>query len=217
MKTIICYGDSNTWGFDPVTQQRFARSIRWTGRLQAMLGDEYLVIEEGLNGRTTFLDDPAFPGRNGLSNIDICMQTNAPADVVIIMLGTNDAKRHLKATPFTVAKGVEMTVSRIRREGYGPDGCDPQILIISPIEIGQAVSDLSTGSEFDRHSAELSKEFAAALKTVADGLGCGFINAAQLTAADEHDAVHLNAQGHAALAEAVYHYVLHMPGDDAGL
>ena len=66
---ILCYGDSNTWGKAPDLQNlhRYTAQERWTGLLQAKLGDQYEVLEEGLNSRTTDLDDldPAKPGRNG--------------------------------------------------------------------------------------------------------------------------------------------------------
>ncbi len=58
MKTVVCYGDSNTWGYDPHTKTRFPSDVRWTGVLRQELGVDYLVIEEGLNGRTTVWDDP---------------------------------------------------------------------------------------------------------------------------------------------------------------
>ena len=58
-KHIVCLGDSNTHGYcaDPADCAdggiRFNENERWTRRLQTLLGDEYLVTEEGLSGRTT--------------------------------------------------------------------------------------------------------------------------------------------------------------------
>jgi len=67
MKTVLCYGDSNTWGYDPATQSRYPREVRWPRVLRKELGDGYLVIEEGLNGRTTVWDDP-----NSIFQREIC-------------------------------------------------------------------------------------------------------------------------------------------------
>ena len=59
MKTIVCYGDSNTFGTNPAftgeinSPFRWGKEVRWTGKLQKLLGEEYNVIEEGLGGRTT--------------------------------------------------------------------------------------------------------------------------------------------------------------------
>lgn len=62
MKVILCFGDSNTYGRDPVTKGRLDRKTRWPGVLQNTLGEKYYVIEEGLNGRTTVWDDPVRGG-----------------------------------------------------------------------------------------------------------------------------------------------------------
>jgi lysophospholipase L1-like esterase len=85
-KTILCYGDSNTWGFNPATQARYARDERWTGVLRQALGDGYWVIEEGLNGRTTVWDDPIEDYRSGKEYLLPCLRSHKPVDLVVVML-----------------------------------------------------------------------------------------------------------------------------------
>ena len=68
MNKILAYGDSNTWGFDPRTKDRYDKATRWTGILQSRCKDA-MIVEEGLNGRTTVFDDPTRPGRNGLETL----------------------------------------------------------------------------------------------------------------------------------------------------
>ncbi|MBQ9959278.1 MAG: acylhydrolase, partial [Oscillospiraceae bacterium] len=92
-KRILCYGDSNTWGYIGGVGERFGRDVRWTGRLQTLLGSDYTVIEEGLNSRTTVWDDPVEMHKNGYTYLMPCLQTHRPLDLVIIMLGTNDLER----------------------------------------------------------------------------------------------------------------------------
>jgi lysophospholipase L1-like esterase len=87
VKRILCYGDSNTWGYDPVTQERFDKNERWTGQLSQMLGGNYDVIEEGLNGRTTVWDDPIEGYKNGRDYLIPCLESHKPLDLVIILLG----------------------------------------------------------------------------------------------------------------------------------
>ena len=113
MKTIVCYGDSNTWGYMPkrehpeiTANNRFPWGVRWTSLLQMKLGADYRVEEEGLNGRTTMFDDPLDVCRNGLESIDCCMLTKTPVDLVILMLGTNDCKSYYKADASQIAKGL---------------------------------------------------------------------------------------------------------------
>jgi lysophospholipase L1-like esterase len=69
VKTILCFGDSNTWGCIPLTGARPPRrhgpAQRWPGVLRRELGDGFWIVEEGLNGRTTVWDDPLEPFRSG--------------------------------------------------------------------------------------------------------------------------------------------------------
>lgn len=203
MKTVLCFGDSNTWGFDPETQQRFPYDVRWTGRLQSLLGPEWRVLEEGLNGRTTCVDDPVFPGRNGIRQIDTCMQTHMPVDVVVLMLGVNDTKLHLCMSAYASAKGVEQLIRRIQNPEYGTGGKPPAVLLISPMRIGDHVESCWTGREFDRSSIAKAKRFGEFYEAVARETGCAFLDAAGITEPDVHDAIHMNAENHEALAHAV--------------
>ena len=102
-RTILCYGDSNTWGYVPqspaeknLTIQRYPRHIRWPGILQNLLGEKFHVVEEGLNSRTTNLDYPIPPDRNGKTYLPSCLYTHAPIDLVILALGGNDLKNSFR-------------------------------------------------------------------------------------------------------------------------
>ena len=110
MKTILCYGDSNTWGYDPANQTRYPRDVRWPGVLRNGLGDGYIVIEEGLNGRTTVWDDPIELDKNGATYLRPCIQTHKPLDFVIIMLGTNDLKTRFSLPAYDIASGAGVLV-----------------------------------------------------------------------------------------------------------
>nr|MDQ3302571.1 hydrolase [Actinomycetota bacterium] len=89
MKTVLCYGDSNTWGSNPETGERFAPHVRWPGVLAWELGDGFCVIEEGLPGRTTVRDDPIEGAhKNGRTYLRACLESHKPLDLVTVMLGT---------------------------------------------------------------------------------------------------------------------------------
>lgn len=100
MKTIVCYGDSNTWGYDPVTMDRLPITQRWTGVLAQELGAGYRVIEEGLNGRTTVWDDPIEGYKNGKEYLIPCLETHRPIDLITILLGTNDLKMRFSVSAY---------------------------------------------------------------------------------------------------------------------
>jgi lysophospholipase L1-like esterase len=115
---VLVFGDSNTWGFDPSTEIRDGRGLkriphehRWCTLLQRLLGPEVRVIDEGLNGRTTLLLDPASPADgvyscNGRADLNTALHTHKPLDVVMIALGTNDLKQRFNLSPPDIAYNV---------------------------------------------------------------------------------------------------------------
>jgi len=210
-KAILCYGDSNTWGYNPVDGSRFGRDVRWTGLLAQKLGDGYYVIEEGLSGRTTAFDDPIEPFRNGRKALDVCLLTHKPIDLFVVMLGTNDTKHFHGVTPFMIAKGLESIVMEAGKAEYGPAGQPPKILVISPIAVEVAGRNDDIRNYFDETSAEKAAELSARFREVAEQYGCGFLDASQY-AKPSVDGIHLGPEGHAALAAAVAEAVKKMLG-----
>ena len=132
MKVVLCYGDSNTWGSDPATSERFAWDQRWTGVLRQSLGSGYYVVEEGLNGRTTVWDDPIEGYKSGKEYLIPCLETHRPIDLVVLMLGTNDLKQRFSLPTSDIAAGIETLVKIIQQNGVSPDGTAPKILLMAP-------------------------------------------------------------------------------------
>ena len=112
-KHIVCFGDSNTHGYcadpsDTVTGgARFDETERWTCLLQQKLGEEYLVLEEGLSGRTTVFPDALHESMDGLGVIYSTLMSHEPVDLLVIMLGTNDTKERLGVNAACIAIGME--------------------------------------------------------------------------------------------------------------
>ena len=124
-KTVLCYGDSNTYGYIPETGMRYPKEIRYPGKLQLLLGDDYLVIEEGCNGRTTIHDDPEDGWKNGLDYLKPCLNSHKPVDIVILMLGSNDLKDTFHLSAEEIAHGAGVLVDVIKeftelKQGYIP-------------------------------------------------------------------------------------------------
>lgn len=199
MKNILCFGDSNTWGYVPGTGNRYPKQIRWTGLLQNLLGDSFFIIEEGLNGRTTVLDDPTRIAKNGMTYLRPCLDSQAPIDLVVMMLGTNDCKHRFGLSAFDISEGVAMLVSTILQSGSGINGKAPQILLISPPLIVPASSkaDLFSGAE------EKSKQLAFHVQQVANNTSLHFLDAAKHCTVSAIDGIHLDEAGHLALAQAI--------------
>ena len=160
MKTILCFGDSNTWGYSPQTGTRFPPDIRWTGVLQKSLGDNYRVIEEGLNGRTTFINEEgeeARPLRSGSDVLQIILESHRPLDFVTIMLGTNDLKLEFNLSVEEIALGAKELCETVLNSEYLADNI-PQILLISPTHIGSTI--MPDQEEFFNQAREKSYQFA---------------------------------------------------------
>jgi lysophospholipase L1-like esterase len=202
MKSILCYGDSNTWGFVPGTDfERHPYDVRWPGVMAGLLGDGYLVIEEGLSGRTTAYDDPTSLDRNGRVHLPSVLDTHTPVDLVIIMLGTNDTKHHLGLNAHDIAGGAQWLVNYVLASQAGPGRVPPQVLLVSPVLVSQAAPEVC-GHAFDE-APEKSAGFASAYQTVAESLGVAFLDAAAFAAPDDADGLHLDAAAHASLAAAI--------------
>ena len=201
MHTIVCYGDSNTHGFDPDTMGRFPRDVRWPGVLAATLGAEAHVVEEGLNGRTTIWDDPFMDGRNGRSYLLPCLRSHAPIDVVVLMLGTNDLKAHLGRAAYEIAAGAGTLVDIITTSGTGPGGGQPQVLLVAPPRVGE----VTAASELWGYGGALEKgtDLPRLYRAMAGMKGASFLDAAAIVGADPADGVHLSAADHAVLGRAI--------------
>ena len=106
MKTVLCYGDSNTYGYNPENGLRYNEDERWTGILKSLLGPGYNIIEEGCNGRTTIYDDPLEGWKNGKDYLKPCLNSHKPIDIIILMLGSNDLKNYFGASSRDIANGA---------------------------------------------------------------------------------------------------------------
>jgi lysophospholipase L1-like esterase len=199
--TVVCYGDSNTHGADPVTLDRFPPEVRWPGVLAQALAGAAHVVEEGLNGRTTVWDDPFMDFRNGRPYLLPCLRSHAPVDLLVLMLGTNDLKSIFARSAQEIAAGAGALVDIALASATGPDGARPAVLLVAPPRLAETTdrSELWGFGESRTKAADLSRLYRnmALLKEVA------FLDAAALVAGDPADGVHLNAGDHAVLGRAI--------------
>ena len=203
-RVILAFGDSNTHGASAIapdeTWVRYGPEIRWPTRLAGLLGAGWQVVEEGLPGRTTVFDDPISGAhKNGLRVLPAILETHAPVDLVILMLGTNDLKARFSLPAEDIAKGVARLVTEIRRMGAGPAGGNPDILIVAPAPI------LETGVPGPRMAggAAKSRRLAALYAELAARTGCGFFDAGTVAEVDPMDGIHLTPGAHERLADAL--------------
>ena len=199
MYDVLCFGDSNTWGYNALTAARFAPEVRWTGVLQSSLGPEYRVIEEGLNGRTTVWEDPVEGDKVGKRHLLPCLLSQAPLDLVIIMLGTNDLKMRYSAPVTDVAAGVSILADIVLGSTTGKDGTAPSLLIVAPPPFAK----LSEFAAMFEGGVEKSRSLGGLYAEVARAHGCAFLDAGSVIRSTDVDGIHLDASAHAALGRAL--------------
>lgn len=208
-KHILCFGDSNTHGYcaDPADCAdggvRFAEEQRWTQLLQADLGQDYLVIEEGLSGRTTCFDDPIHEGLNGLDYIYPCLKSHEAIDLLIIMLGTNDTKDRFYASAACIGLGMARLVNKAKStDCWG--GKTPNILVIAPPPIGEGMLTSSVAATMGQLCVEKSRQLADSYREQCELLNVSFLDAGAVGCEfNTVDFMHLTSRGHRTLAEAL--------------
>ena len=204
-KHIVCFGDSNTHGYcaDPSDcadgGNRFNEEERWTCLLQKALGEDYLVLEEGLGGRTTVFADPLHEGMDAVSVAYPLLMSHEPIDLLIIMLGTNDTKERLGANAACIGIGMERLVMKAKTVPAWRGGV-PRILVIAPPHIGEGLYRVPEGAAMGAGCPEKSRGLARQFAEVALRQGCAFLDAEGLAEFNTHDCMHLTRKGHSQLA-----------------
>jgi lysophospholipase L1-like esterase len=202
---ILCYGDSNTWGYQAATAERLGRWDRWPGVLQRALGNDVHVIEEGQNGRTTVFDVPFEPDRNGLTYLSVALQTHHPVDLVVIDLGTNDLFLP-GVNAYHAAHGAMKLAEVVLASDAGLAGGAPAVLVVVPppfAPLGTRDQGESPGAE--RESQRLSQAFidAAASYLEEDGITVPLLDLRDHVTSSPIDGIHFEGDGHRAIGSAV--------------
>lgn len=199
MRTVLCYGDSNTHGWRPDGRGRWPLDVRWTGVLAEELGPGWHVLEEGLNSRTTVHDDPLTPHRNGRTYLMPCLASHAPLDAVAIFLGMNDLKARFAVGASDIAAGVGALAELTLASGTGPDREPPRVLLLGLPTLERI------GGPWDESfagAADKAARLPPLLEATASELGVGFLDLSAVACSDL-DGVHLDEAAHRTIGEAV--------------
>ena len=204
MKRILCFGDSNTYGYKPDRSGQFNENIRWTGLLSKSLGDDFTIIEDGVCGRTLALDDPMFVGKKEIKSIENSIRSNSPIDLLIIMLGTNDLKYLYRMAAEKITENCGKLIDKAISSCENPDSI--QILLISPILLGENI--LSINSTYNAQSVKTSHSLAKEFENLAKKKNCYFLAAENYAVASDVDCEHMTAAEHKKLATAIEKEIL---------
>lgn len=202
-KRILCYGDSNTYGYIP-TGGRYDEHTRWPMRMGEVLGGDYAVIEEGFNGRTCVFDDPVEGGfKSGVEYLPPCLMSHNPLDAVLIMLGTNDTKVRFGMTPMTIGQAMMQLVRTAKLYAVDESGKPARVVIVAPAPIRDNLMQTRHAECFGEQAIAVSAGLAREYRRISKLMRCDFFDAAPYAEVSTLDAVHLTESGHIRLGEAL--------------
>ena len=207
MKTVLCYGDSNTYGYDPENGMRYPKEKRWTFILQSLLSEGYEVIAEGLNGRTTAFDREGEDIKNGLRHLVPILHSHRPLDIVIFMLGTNDCNSEVNAKAKDIASGMEKLILKTKEASLLKQSYLPKIIVIAPARISPSCKEGPFAHEFEDDSIRKSKALSEEYEKLCKKHGCIFLDAKDVRVSDT-DGIHLSEEGHEKLAHLLAEAIL---------
>lgn len=196
MPTILCYGDSNTWGSVPNEDRRYGLTERWPCLLREALPDGYEVIEEGQPGRTTVHDDPFEGEKNGLRYLIPCLESHIP-DLVIILLGTNDLKQYLGLSAYDISRGAAKLAKEALSFRSRTKKQPPQVLLVSP----PSVHEIGAFADMFQGAAKKSQQLAFHYRQRAKELGCAFFDAGSVVKSCPLEGIHWQPEQHQKLSE----------------
>jgi lysophospholipase L1-like esterase len=206
-KSILCYGDSLTWGWIPIEESsptlRYPFEQRWTGEMAKELGDRFHIIEEGLSARTTSLDDPNDSRLNGSAYLPSAIASHLPLDLVIVMLGTNDAKSYFNRSPYEIANGMAKLVGQILSGGggVGTPYPAPKALVVAPPPLAPMPDPFFHG--MFEGGFEKTKQLGKQYRDMASFMKIDFLNAADFVSTGGCDGIHFTVENNQALGRAI--------------
>lgn len=194
MYRVLCYGDSNTWGYNPVNGLRLSEKERWTGVLQKNLGDGFEVIEDGLNGRAVLGDSSSFSD---------ALQYNSPFDVAVIFLGINDICFEKETRIEELSAGIDKMISLLRSSAAGPEPARPEVILMSALPVHEA----QINDGLFELEAEKVIRYGDAIRKLAARRGCGFFDPGRIIQSSALDGIHIEAAEHKKLGLFAADYI----------
>ena len=194
MKKIICYGDSNTFGFNPKDGSRYDENIRWTSVLQKILGNEYEVINEGMCDRTGFIENKNGFLFSGSKHFPEFISKAQNLDILILWIGTNDLQFQYDISIETIEKGLENLIKLAQLK-------TKRLIIIPSVILNEKILDGYFVCQFDKTSIIKSKEVPKIYKKLSDKYNCEFFDVNEFVKPSDFDGLHYDISSHKIIAE----------------
>lgn len=199
MKKVLCFGDSNTYGFVPGKCTRYDKNTRWTGVLQALCGSDFSIIEGGCNNRTAFVDNPAGAEQTGYKILPEYF-TKDYFDIVVLAIGINDLQLFFRPTLEEFEQGIEKLI-KITKD-LSPNA---KIILVCPSKLDLAGIKSGVFSfQFDEISVEKSYHLPQIYKKLAEKYACELVDLNEIVKVSPLDGLHFSAESHKTIAENLY-------------
>ena len=203
MKKIICYGDSNTFGYNPKDGSRFDENIRWTSLLQKYLGVEYEVINEGMCDRTGFVNNPKGELFSAPKHFPAFIEKSGHIDLLILWIGTNDLQFQYNISLSAIEQGLENLIKLAKTKAK-------KIIIISPVILNENILKGVFNSQFDKTSIVKSREVGKIYKNFSDLYNCKLFDINTIVKPSDIDGLHYNSNSHRIIANNLLKYISDM-------
>jgi lysophospholipase L1-like esterase len=204
MKKILCFGDSNTWGCSPYDGSRFDENTRWTMVMSSILGNNFLVFEEGFNGRTVLNLSHDNYMLNGIESIDSIIGNYSPIDIFLVCLGLNDVFIFEEVTINNILNGIEKIINIVNDFHTNNDMKIPKTVIMSPPMFNGDVE----GAHFIELQLNKLKELPENYKRLSIERNCYFFNTSDYVTGSIIDGSHLDAGSHIFLGQKIAEFIL---------
>ena len=200
MKKILCFGDSNTYGFNPENGTRFEKNCRWSGILEELAKEKFEIIEAGCNNRTCFSNNSL---SNELTGIKFLPEVlNDSYYGIILALGINDLQKIYNPTLKDFKQGLNKTIKKIKELNHSI-----KIVLMCPCEIQENILKSYFSNLFDKSSIEKSKKLNEIYQEVAKENNCFLFNLNDFTKSCELDGLHFSIEAHKIIAIKMHYFL----------
>ena len=201
MKKVLCFGDSNTFGFIPESGKRYDKNTRWSGILTQLAAEKFEIIEAGCNNRTAFTDNPAGFEQTGYKVLPTLL--NKDLDCVILAIGVNDLQIFYNPTLEEIENGMRRLVDIVRE--HCPKA---EIILVSPARLTDNIFNGYFRAMFDKMSIEKSLYLSEIYESIAKEKNCRFADWDKIVTVSPKDGLHLEPDAHKKIAEAMFESLL---------
>lgn len=202
MKRILCYGDSNTYGYNPKDGSRYNKATRWTALLAKFLSNDYEVIEEGCNNRTGFVDNPCGLLQSAQKHLPVCLNGYQDIDLIILSIGTNDLQISFHVSLELIERGLLDLILTVKK--FNPA---TKIIIIPPVILGKEILTGSFSHQFDLNSINKSKQIGFTFKQIAQKEGYEFVDFNEFVWPSKEDGLHYDKEAHLLIAKNLAEFI----------